>query len=90
MHDLPKAAKEIEFVRAYWADLTNAALRVAEHTARVDHRSLAAQGIEREPTTHRGPAITALERREIRTEVGWRLEAEATQRLARAAGARSP
>jgi ATP-dependent exoDNAse (exonuclease V) alpha subunit len=82
---LPKAAKEIEFVRAHWADLTNAALRVAEHTAQVDHRSLAAQGIERAPTTHRGPAITALERRGIRTEVSWRIEAEATQRLERAA-----
>jgi len=82
---LPKAANEIEFVRAHWAELTNAALRVAEHTARVDHRSLAAQGIERAPTQHRGPAITALERRGIRTELSWRLEAEATQRLERAA-----
>jgi len=53
-HGLPKAAKEIEFVRAHWADLTNAALRVAEHTAQVDHRSLAAQGIERTPTTASG------------------------------------
>jgi len=84
-HGLPKAAKEIEFVRAHWADLTNAALRMAEHSARVDHRSLAAQGIAREPTTHRGPAITALERRGIRTEVSWRIETDATQRLERAA-----
>ena len=84
-HGLPPAAKEIEFVRAHWADLTNAALRVAEHTAQVDHRSLAAQGIEREPTTHRGPAITALERRGIHTEVSWRVQAEANHRLEQAA-----
>jgi ATP-dependent exoDNAse (exonuclease V) alpha subunit len=84
-HGLEPGAEEIEFVRAHWENLTNAALRIAEHSARVDHRSLAAQGIDRVPTTHRGPAITALERRGIRTEVSWRLQAEATQRLERAA-----
>jgi hypothetical protein len=60
-------------------------LRVAQQTARIDHRSLEAQGVEREPTTHKGPALTNLERRGIRTEASWRLEAEATQRLTRAA-----
>ena len=82
---LEPAANEIEFVRAHWANLTNEALRIAHHSARVDHRSLAAQGIDRAPTTHRGPAITALKRRGIRTEVGWRLQQEATERLERAA-----
>ena len=33
--------------------------------ARVDHRSLEAQGLARVPTHHKGPAITALERRGI-------------------------
>jgi ATP-dependent exoDNAse (exonuclease V) alpha subunit len=82
---LEPAAKEIEAIRAHWANLTNEALRVAQQTARVDHRSLETQGVDREPATHKGPALTNLERRGIRTEASWRLEAEATQRLTRAA-----
>ena len=48
-----------------------------------------AQGIEREPTTHLGPAVSGMERRGIQTEVGKRLELEslaaAQQRLEKAA-----
>lgn len=33
----------------------------------IDHRSLKAQGIDRDPTSHLGPAATALERRGIET-----------------------
>lgn len=82
---LEPAAKEIEAIRTHWANLTNEALRIAQHDARIDHRSLEAQGVEREPTTHKGPALTNMERHGARTEVSSRLEAEATERLTRAA-----
>ena len=39
-------------VRERWADLTNTAFREANIDARVDHRSLAAQGIDRQPVVH--------------------------------------
>ena len=39
--------------------------------ARVDRRTLEAQGIDREPTTHLGPQATAIERRKaMETERG--------------------
>lgn len=41
--------EELYAVRERWARLTNAALRQANLEVRVDHRSLAAQGIDREP-----------------------------------------
>jgi len=59
---LTPARKEIEAVRALWAGLANEHLERAGRVERVDHRSLAAQGIEREPTKHLGPAATAIER----------------------------
>jgi hypothetical protein len=49
--------------RELFASMTNAALERAGHTERVDHRSLDAQGIDREPTEHLGPAASAIERR---------------------------
>jgi hypothetical protein len=49
--------------RARWAELTNERLRAHGCDARVDHRSLEAQGIERAPTQHLGPTATAIERR---------------------------
>ncbi|HQR54244.1 MAG TPA: MobA/MobL family protein, partial [Burkholderiales bacterium] len=55
------------------------------HEARVDHRSLEAQGLDREPTRHLGPALTNMQRRGLDTEVGWRVQAEARERLERAA-----
>jgi len=49
--------------RVRWAQLANGALERASHSQRVDHRTLAAQGIDREPTKHLGPAATGFERR---------------------------
>lgn len=40
------------------------------HQKRVSHKSLEAQGIEREPTLHLGPVATAMERRGERSERG--------------------
>ena len=56
--------------RELWSERANNALELAGHTARIDHRTLEAQGIEREPTVHLGPTIAALERQGIRTTRG--------------------
>ena len=57
--------------REAWAVHTNRALERAGHTARIDHRSLAEQGItDRLPGTHIGPNILAMERRGVRTDRG--------------------
>lgn len=54
---------DLETVRARWAELTNERLRQHGIETTVDHRSLKAQGIDREPTQHLGPTATAIERR---------------------------
>jgi ATP-dependent exoDNAse (exonuclease V) alpha subunit len=82
---LGPAREEITGIRARWAAFTNEALQAAEHAVRVDHRSLEAQGLDRTPTFHVGPAVTAMERRGIETEVGHRVRAEITERLQAAA-----
>ena len=86
---LEPAKKEIEAIRERWAQLANEKLLEHGIEARIDHRSLERQGIEREPTSHLGPAVSALERRGIETEVGRRLKREgleaAQRRLERAA-----
>lgn len=56
-------AADLEAVRVRWAELTNEHLRRHGIEATVDHRSLKAQGIDREPTQHLGPTATAIERR---------------------------
>lgn len=71
--------------RERWADLQNEALKKKGVSARVDHRSLAAQGIEREPMQHLGPAASGYERRTgepSRKRQDW--QELASERLARA------
>ena len=71
--------------RARFADLQNERLRENGIEARVDHRSLEAQGIDREATRHLGPAATGYERRtgeSSRKRLDF--EQEATDRLAKA------
>lgn len=58
-----KRSDDLEVVRERWADMTNARLRENGINASVDHRSLRAQGIEREPTKHLGPSASGYERR---------------------------
>lgn len=60
----------LEGVRAEWACMVNEALDRAKVSDRVTHKSLAAQGIDRAPSVHLGPAATAMERRGIQTERG--------------------
>lgn len=68
--NLPGRKAELEAMRQTWAELTNRALARAGHEARIDARSLTAQGIERGATVHLGPTATAMERRGQATERG--------------------
>jgi ATP-dependent exoDNAse (exonuclease V) alpha subunit len=60
----------LEKWREQWAVAANHALERAGREARIDHRSLAEQGLERMPQVHLGPHSAALERRGIQTEKG--------------------
>lgn len=66
----PSGRKQIEALRADWATRCNRTLERAGHEARVSHKSLEAQGINRAPSVHLGPTATAMERRGIQTERG--------------------
>lgn len=76
---------EIVRWRERWATLVNEHLAERGYDARVDHRSLKAQGEEREPTYHKGPAVTAIERRAEHSYVAERTREEVTERLRAAA-----
>lgn len=83
--DSPRTSgNEVEAVRQLWASMANKALERAGHGARIDSRSLAAQGIDRHPSVHLGPTATAMERRGIQTERGDLNRAAATPSQERA------
>lgn len=71
--ELPHARQEIRTLRERWATLTNEALREANVEARVDHRSLADRGIDREPWPHFPMATLKMEQRGVRSEVAGRI-----------------
>lgn len=71
--------------REAWEVQTNQALEKAGHSVRIDHRTLAEQGIERIPQIHIGPKVPEMERRGIRTERGGQALAIETQNEAIAA-----
>jgi len=77
--------REVVYWRERWAGIVNEHLAKHGHESRLDHRSLEDQGEARAPTQHLGPAITSMERRGMRTEVGWRMREEANERLQLAA-----
>lgn len=56
--------------REAWEVQTNQALERAGHSVRIDHRTLAEQGIERIPQIHIGPKVPEMERRGIKTDIG--------------------
>lgn len=76
----------LEEARAAWAELTNQALERAGHAVRIDHRSLAAQGIERLPGVHLGPSVQAMEARGIDTARGGEARRRAQVNAARERG----
>jgi ATP-dependent exoDNAse (exonuclease V) alpha subunit len=67
---LGEGAKEVERTRERWEIVANRHLEMAGESQRIDRRSLKEQGIDREPTRHLGPIVTALERRGIQTDTG--------------------
>lgn len=54
---------EVDYWRKEWALHVNRYLTAHKRPERISHLSLAEQGIEREPTKHKGVAATAIERR---------------------------
>ena len=56
--------------RMGWQDFQNKYLEANNRPERVDLRSYEAQGIDQIPTVHMGPAVTAMERRGIQTDIG--------------------
>lgn len=80
-----KRKEDLEGWRAAWADHANHALERAGVDARIDHRSLEAQGINRPPEIHMGPTATSMERRGERSDRGSRNKA--SKALGRAAEA---
>lgn len=77
---LPPSRQEFRTLRARWAELTNEALREANVEARVDHRTLEAQGIDREPRPRLPWAAVAAERRGERNEIAERIRERRRQR----------
>lgn len=67
---LPGRKAELDTTRAHWERLANQALEKAGRPDRIDHRSLAEQGLKRAPSIHLGPTATAMERRGLRSDVG--------------------
>ena len=79
--------KEVIAIRERWAVATNAGLAAANIDARVDHRSLEAQGIDRDPVPSIPRAVIEMERRGERSLVGERLREEHRMRTAARAAA---
>jgi hypothetical protein len=63
LDDRATGAAQVVECRELFASMTNVALERAGHSTRVDHRSLEAQGIDRDAGVHLGPTATAIERR---------------------------
>lgn len=61
---------QIEIWREQWAGHQNRAFEKLGLDCRVDHRSLEAQGINREPEPKLGPVVSTLERRGVQTDRG--------------------
>jgi hypothetical protein len=88
MHNVARAqrglsshSEEYSTLRERWATLTNQALREANIDARIDHRSLAAQGIDRKPLLHVPMEFYQLERKGMPKEAAERLREEYRARL---------
>ncbi|TWB09324.1 MobA/MobL family protein [Nitrospirillum amazonense] len=62
--------EQLEQWRADWAEVVNRHLERHGHHARVDHRSLADQGIDREPEPKQGPVATEMERQGRESHAG--------------------
>ncbi|MBC7706954.1 MAG: MobA/MobL family protein [Rhodoferax sp.] len=73
-----------ERFRGRWADMVNKSLQERGIKERVDHRTLKAQGLDREPTQHLGPVGSGLKRRGIPNLVQQRIDQQISDRLRQA------
>jgi ATP-dependent exoDNAse (exonuclease V) alpha subunit len=78
---LDPGINELLFVRERWATVTNEALKSVQVAARVDHRTLDAQGIDREPYPHIPRVAYEMERRGYRSEIADRLRENYEKRV---------
>jgi ATP-dependent exoDNAse (exonuclease V) alpha subunit len=78
---LEPAITELLHVRERWASAANESLKDADIGARIDHRTLAAQGIDREPGLHIPRVAFEMERHGYRSVVADRLREEYQARL---------
>ncbi len=87
---LPPVINELLHVRERWAAVTNEALQQAHQEVRVDHRSLEAQGVDREPRPQIPRAAFEMERHGYQSVVADRMRQEyelrVQARLERTAG----
>jgi hypothetical protein len=79
------ATAQLEAWREHWADAVNRHLEQHGCAARVDHRSLADQGIDREPEPKQGPVATEMEREDRPSHAGDDRRAAHARNKARAA-----
>lgn len=64
--DKVQGVETVKFWRQRWEDFTNKTLEISGIDERIDSRSLKEQGItDRQPTTHKGVARTAMERKGV-------------------------
>jgi ATP-dependent exoDNAse (exonuclease V) alpha subunit len=89
---LPSGRQEFAALRQRWAELVNEHLQAAQLHERVDARSLAAQGIDREPLPRLPRAAISAERRgehsEVAEQIRERYRARVAARAERAAADR--
>ena len=78
---LEPAISELLYVRERWATVTNEALRDAHLAVRIDHRTLEAQGIVREPQLRIPRVPYELERRGYRSVVAERMREDFAARV---------
>jgi ATP-dependent exoDNAse (exonuclease V) alpha subunit len=78
---LGPAINELLHARARWAAAANEALQQARIAARIDHRSLEAQGIDREPRPQIPRAAFEMERHGYRSAVADRMREEYQARV---------
>jgi ATP-dependent exoDNAse (exonuclease V) alpha subunit len=78
---LGPAINELLHVRARWAAATNEALRDAHVSARIDHRTLRAQGIDREPRPQIPRAAFEMERHGYRSVLAERMREDYQARV---------
>ncbi len=78
---LPSSSEEFTAIRERWATVTNEALKDANIEARVDHRSLAEQGIDREPRPHIPFAAYKIERAGQHSDVAESIRADYAARV---------